>query len=197
MTKRRLIITFLVIFAPGTTLAADLPADCSAAQAPTQPLEASIGGTKYAPEFVKLIKSGAMKSDDEAFDTYRLTLRNVDNLMAPLDMEVTVIVPQGKSIDGKVFRRLPTKSISKQHMASKTSGLPEIQGWSYADRKAGTRGSHVAYVASLRLEFGERQGETIPGTIFLCVPKGQTSFFDKTPTAEDSYAIGAFEALVQ
>jgi len=103
-------------------------------------------------------------------------------------------VPKGQSVDGRVFRRLPDESISRQPMASKSSGLPEVQGWSFANRKAGTRGSHVKYVASLRLEFGQPAGDKLGGTIYLCVPKGQKSTFDKTPTAADSYAIGAFEA---
>ena len=48
----------------------------------------------------------------------------------------------------------------------------------------------------MRLEFGKRQGNTISGTIYLCVAKGQTSMFEKTPTKEDSYAVGTFQARV-
>jgi hypothetical protein len=197
MNKQLRITTLLLFLAPGTSLAADLPADCSTAKPPAQPVQASISGVAYAPNFVKLVKAGTMKSDDEAFDTWRLALRSLDSVMAPLEIDVTVIVPKGQLVDGKVFRRLPDKSISKQPMASKSSGMPEVQGWSFANRKAGLRGSHVKYFASLRLEFGQREGKTIGGTINLCVPKGQKSTFDKTPTTADSYAIGTFEAMLK
>ena len=195
MTLRLLAATLAFALLRATAHAADLPADCSATKPPAQPVEASIGGATYTPDFVKLVRAGTMKSGNEAFDSWRLTLRNKDSVFAPLSMDVTVIVPNGQSVDGKVFRRLPTKTISKQPSAS--SGLPEVQGWSFADRKAATRGSHVKYVASLRLEFGQREGKTIGGTINLCVPKGQKSTFDKAPTTEDSYAIGAFEAMLK
>jgi hypothetical protein len=175
--------------------AAGLPADCSSAKPPAQPVEVSIAGTRYAPKSVKLVRAGTMKSGDTAFDTWRLTLRSEDSVMAPLGLDVTVAVPKGQSVAGKVFRRVPSDSIAKQPSVSE--GLPEVQGWSYEDRQAGVRGSHVKYVASLRLEFGKAQGKTLPGTIVLCVPKGQKSSFDKTPTTADSTALGKFEALVQ
>jgi hypothetical protein len=174
--------------------AAGLPADCSSAKPPAKPVEVSILGTTYAPKSVKLVKAGTIKSGDVVIDTYRLTLRSEDSIMAPLGMDVTVAVPKGKALDGKVFRRVPSNEISKQPAVSE--GMPEVQGWSYEDRKAGVRGSHVKYVASLRLEFGKAQGKTLPGTLYLCVPKGQKSSFDKTPTTADSYAIGRFSATL-
>jgi hypothetical protein len=165
MPNRLLTAALSFALTTGIAIAAVLPADCS-----------------------------AMKSGSEAFDTWRLTLRSEDSVMAPLGMDVTVAVPKGQALDGKVFRRLPKKSTSEQPSVS--AGLPEVQGWSYEDRKAGARGSHVKYDASLRLEFGKAQGKTLPGAIALCVPKGQKSSFDKTPTAADSYAIGSFSATL-
>jgi hypothetical protein len=186
--------TVALAFAHAGANAAGLPADCSSAKPPAKPVEVSILGTAYAPKSVKLVKAGTMKSGDVVIDTYRLTLRSEDSISAPLGMDVTVAVPKGQSLDGKVFRRVPSKEISKQPAVSE--GLPEVQGWSYEDRKAGKRGSHVKYVASLRLEFGKAQGKTLPGTLYLCVPKGQKSSFDKTPTTADSYAIGTFSATL-
>ena len=174
---------------------AELPADCSAAKPPAKPVEASIVGAKYAPSSVKLVVGGSMKSGDTELDMWRLALRSEDSVFAPLSVTVTVAVPKGQSLEGKVFRKLPVESTMDQ--PSVVKGLPEVQGWSYEDRKSGARGSHVKYLASLRLEFGRAEGKTLPGSIYLCVPKGQKSSFDKTPVAADSYAIGTFQALMQ
>jgi len=194
MGRTLAVATLAITLAHGGASAAGLPADCSSAKPPAKPVEISIFGTSYAPKSVKLVKAGTMKSGDTVIDTWRLTLRSEDSVMAPLGMDVTVAVPKGQALDGKVFRRVPSNEISKQPAVSE--GLPEVQGWSYEDRKAGIRGSHVKYVASLRLEFGKAQGKTLPGTLYLCVPKGQKSTFDKVPTAADSYAVGTFKATL-
>ncbi|MND04914.1 hypothetical protein D3C83_254160 [compost metagenome] len=57
--------------------------------------------------------------------------------------------------------------------------------------------NHVSFLGSLRLEFGKRSGNRIPGKIYLCVAKGQKSSFQNTPMAEDSSAIGTFEAAIE
>jgi len=173
-----------------------LPADCSKATVPAQPLEISILGTKFAPRSIKLRSAGAMTSGDDQFDTYHLTFRNDDDIFAPLEAEVAVIVRKGQSLDGKVFRKLPVKETSKQPSPSATGGLPEVQGWSVKNRDAKTDQSHVTYIASLRLEFGKRQGDSIGGKIYLCVPKGQTTIFDKTPSPAESSAVGTFTAKI-
>ena len=188
-------IAVLAALAPAAGMAQALPANCSAAAVPAQPVAVSIGGTKFAPKSVKLVSAGGMSTGDEQFDTYRLTLRNEDDLFAPLETDVTVLVRKGQRVDGKVFRKLPTKETGKQ--PSPTSGVPEVQGWSMKDRKAQADFSHVSYVASLRLEFGQRQGNAIGGKIYLCVPKGQTTMFDKTPSKEDSSAVGTFQAQIE
>ena len=176
-------------------IAQTLPPDCSAAAVPAQPVAASIAGTQFAPKSFKLVSAGGMSMGDQQFDTYRLSLRSEDSLFAPLEAQVTVLLRKGQRIDGKVFRKLPTKSTDKQ--PSPVSGLPEVQGWSLKNGPAKTDFSHVSYVASLRLEFGQRQGNTIAGKIYLCVPKGQTTMFDKTPSKEDSFAVGAFQAQIE
>jgi hypothetical protein len=172
-----------------------LPADCSTAAAPTQPLEVSVNGARFKPKSIKLSRTGTMTSGNDQFDTYRLTLRSEDTISAPLAADVTIVVRKGQSVDGKLFRRKPVKEIGEQPLAAE--GLPEVQGWSFQDRAANMTLNHVRYLGSVRLEFGKRQGATIPGSLYLCAAKGQSSTFNKTPTADDSYATGTFEARVE
>ena len=176
--------------------AQQLPADCSKAAAPKQPLEVSVLGAKFTPKSIRLRRGNDIKSGDEAFDGYRLTISSdVDDFSPPLETDIAVIVKKGQGIDGKVFRKLAVKDTDKQPLA--TSGLPEVQGWGMKNRPTGASFSHVEYLASMRLEFGKREGNTISGTIYLCVAKGQTSMFEKTPTKEDSYAVGTFQARIE
>jgi hypothetical protein len=172
-----------------------LPADCSAAKVPAQPVSVSVGGNKFAPKVIKLRNAGGMTYGDDAFDTYRLELKSTDDFSPPLEADFTVLVRKGQRIDGKTFRKLAVKDTDKQ--PAPTKGLPEVQGWSLKDRPASSDFSHVSYLASLRLEFGQRKGNTIGGKIYLCVAKGQTTMFDKTPSKEDSSAIGTFEAAIE
>lgn len=198
--RQILAVTGLLAVVTGLTLAAEanaaqLPADCSTAAAPKQPIEVSVGGVKFAPKAIGLRFDGLRKMGDDEFDTYRLTLRNVDDIFAPLESEIVVIVRKGQQVDGKTFRKLPTKEIGKQ--PSPIPGVPEVQGWSFKDREGKGNFNHVEHVASLRLEFAKRQGDTITGSVYLCVPKGQTTIFNKTPTKEDSYAVGTFQARIE
>ncbi len=190
----RVTVMFLAL-APGAGIGQALPPDCSVAGAPKQPLEVSVGGAKFTPKVAKLRADGARKYGDDEFDSYRLALRSEDELSPPMESEVVVIVRKGQAVDGKVFRKLPTKEIAKQ--PSPVPGLPEVQGWSFKNRPARGDFNHVEHIGSLRLEFGKRQGNTINGNIYLCVAKGQTTIFSKTPTKEDSYAVGTFQALIE
>lgn len=198
MTAKHLrfaILAALAAIFPGPGFSQTLPADCSAAAVPAQPVAVSIGGTKFTPKAIKLRDAGGMTYGDQAFDTYRLSLRSEDDLSPPLEAEVTVLLRKGQRVDGKVFRQLPVKDIDKQ--PSPTSGLPEVQGWALKNRPARTDLSHASYIGSLRLEFGQRKGNSISGKIYLCVAKGQTTMFDKTPSKEDGFAIGTFQATIE
>lgn len=185
----------LATLLPVSAFAQGLPADCSGATVPAKPLEVSIAGARFAPKSVKLVAAGGVKIDNDQFDTYRLSLRNEDDLFAPQEAEVTVLLRKGQRVDGKTFRKLPTKSTDKQ--PGPTSGLPEVQGWSMKNKTAKTDLTSVSYIGSLRLEFGQRQGNSISGKIYLCVAKGQTTMFDKTPSKDDSSAIGTFQATIE
>ena len=102
---------------------------------------------------------------------------------------------------GTVAQKLPddcgSAAAPKQPSASKNQSELEVQGWSFKNRPAKADSNHVGHLASLRLEFGQRKGDTISGNIYLCVAKGQTTMFDKTPTKEESYAAGTFQARIE
>ena len=197
MTTRLSLFVALAVVFPSAVLAQNLPADCSSAAAPKQPVEVSILGTKFTPKLVQLRSAGYVKTGGEEFDSYEFALRSEDSISAPLEASVTIIVPKGAKIDGKVFRRLATKERDKQPSASKSQSELEVQGWSFKNRPAKADSSHVGHLASLRLEFGQRKGDVIPGNIYLCVAKGQTTMFEKTPTKEESYAVGTFQARIE
>jgi len=195
MLMRRLMVAAVLSVLPAAGIAQKLPDDCSKATVPTQPVEISIGGVKFTPKVVKLRSAGGMTFGNAAYDTYRLSLRSEDELSPPMESDVTILVRKGQGVDGKVFRRLPVKDTAKQ--PSPTQGLPEVQGFSFKNRPGKTDFNHVEHVGSLRLEFAKRQGDSITGTIYLCVAKGQTTIFDSTPTKEDSYAVGTFQARIE
>lgn len=198
MCKSRFMPTLLAVLAVAApALAQKLPEDCSSAAAPKGLLEVSVLGTKFSPKSVTLRSAGYVKTGGEEFDSYQISLRSEDDLMATLEADVTVIVPKGVRIDGRVFRRLATKDRSLQPSASKTQSELEVQGWGFKNRAAKTDSNHTGHLASLRLEFGQRKGDTISGNIYLCVAKGQTTMFDRTPTKEESYAVGAFQARLE
>lgn len=191
----RLAVAAVLAASPFAGFAQQLPADCSKAAAPKQPLHLSVLGTKFTPKSVRLRPGNDITSGSEAFDGYRVSISNEESdFSPPLEVSISVIVKKGQPLDGKVFRKLAVKDIEKQPLA--TQGLPEVQGWSMKNRPVGASFSHVEYLASMRLEFGKREGKTISGTIYLCIPKGQTSMFEKTPTKEDSYAVGTFQASI-
>jgi hypothetical protein len=196
---RTTIVTFItaVILAtlPNAVIAQKLPDDCSTVTAPKQALEVSVGGARFTPKTVKLRSAGAMSYGEQQFDSYRLSLRSEDEISPPMEAEVTFLVRKGQGPDGKAFRRLPTKEIGKQ--PAPIQGLPEVQGWSFKNRPAKGDFNHVEHTGSMRIEFGKRQGDSINGSIYLCVAKGQTTIFDKTPTKEDSYAVGTFQARIE
>lgn len=185
----------MALIAPAAAFSQALPADCSKAAVPAQPVEVSIAGTKFKPKAIKLRQEGGMTYGEKPYDTYRLALRSEDDLSPPLEAEFVVLVRKGEPLDGRTFRKLAIKDTEKQ--PAPTPGLPEVQGWSLKNREGRVDFSHVSYLASLRIEFAKRQGDTIGGKVYLCVPKGQKTLFDKTPSKEDSSAAGTFTAKIE
>lgn len=196
LISNRSFFATLAMALPALAGAQNLPDDCSSAAVPKQRVEASVLGTKFTPKGVTLSSVGGMRTERESFDTYRLELMSEPGISAPLEVSVTVIVPKGAKIDGQVFRVLATKERSAQQMASKNGFELAVQGWSFKNRPASTDSSFVGHLGSMRLELGQRKGDTIPGSIYLCVARGQKSMFEKTATKEESYAAGTFEARI-
>jgi hypothetical protein len=148
-----------------------MPADCSAAPAPSHPVSAVVAGSAFVP-LPKLVVAGGISSGDEggaAFDTYRLELDVNDEWEPPIEVDVTLLVPKGARLDGKTFRKLPIDDTESQ--PGPEPGLPEVQGWSIEHDEAGIDASHVFEIASLRVECGERRGKVLPGRIRLCAPE--------------------------
>lgn len=164
---------------------APMPADCSADPAPSHPISANVAGDAFAP-VVKLVSAGGISSGDEggpAYDTYRLELDVSDDWEPPIEVDTTLLVPKGEGLDGKTFRKLPLDDVGAQ--PGPESGLPEIQGWSIENVPLGVDASHVFQIASLRVEFGKRRGNVLPGRIRLCAPD-----------VENSQVAGAFEVTL-
>ena len=134
LTRLFTVAAFLSILS-GAGIAQKLPDDCSKAAAPKQPLEVSVGGVKFTPKSVTLFDTGGMKVGDDEFDSYRLSLRSEDDLFAPLEANVTVIVRKGDRLEGRMFRKLPTKDTSRQPVVPKTDEV-EVQGWQFKNQRA-------------------------------------------------------------
>lgn len=77
---RLAIIAAVATLFPGPGFSQKLPADCSAAAVPAQPVAVSIGGTRFTPKSIKLRAAGGVTFGDEQFDTYRLSFRSEDEL---------------------------------------------------------------------------------------------------------------------
>jgi hypothetical protein len=170
-----------------------IPADCSAATIPSTAAKGSIAGADFVPQSVELQQTGEIRMKG-AYDQYRLAFQGIDKPFPPLEASVTVAVPRGQRPDGRVYRMLPTEEGQKQ--PSVEPGLPEVQGWVISRREPKHRYSHVDYVGSLRLEYGQRKGNLITGKMYLCVHRGQTSPLG-TPTVIPSYVAGSFTASIK
>ncbi len=173
---------------------AQQPKDCSAGPVPDKPLELSVASESLpVPQIVVLRRISTM-TGEKAFDQYAVTVQDKD-MFATTEIEFSVLVPKGQRVDGKTFRRLPGSETAKQPAAE--DGLPEVQSWKVKMNARKLDASHVSFIASLRVEFGQRKGDMVPGKVYLCVPGGQTSrmFGDKLP--DPITLVGRFEAKAQ
>jgi hypothetical protein len=141
-------------------------ADCSIGAIPDTPVSGTVAGKPFVPKetTVHITKDGA-EMDAAKFDRYELTIMT-DGIFNALS--VNMLVPLNKKADGRVFRVLPTDSIGDQPAAAQ--GLPEVQGWDLALEAAGVDTSFTQEIAAIRVEWGTRKGDTIPGKIHFCVP---------------------------
>lgn len=177
------------------------PADCSLGPIPDQDLQVSIGTTVIAMPLVTLRQGGGMSSGEEGqegyekFDGWRLEMTGAEEYADTLEAHVYVLVRAGEKLDGRSFRELPDKKTGEQPAV--TEGTPEIQGWGVKEEDSGLRINGVGIVAGLRVEFGQRRGDVLPGRIQLCVPLAQPDKFFGDSVTAPVRLVGRFEAKIQ
>jgi hypothetical protein len=141
------------------------PADCSGAAIPATPVKGSVKGKAFVPTdiHVTFTKNG-MGVNGKQFDRYALDLDAGDIFN---ELSVDMLVPAGKPIDGRTYRQVPG-DIGTQPMAAE--GTPEVQGWDLQYDPAGVNTNFGLDEGTLRVEWGRRSGDSIPGKIYFCAP---------------------------
>src|SRR5262245_40722645 len=141
---------------------AQQPADCSAGAVPDRPLELSIGAQKISElPAIKISKIGSeLKDGKPVSDQYEVSVEDKD-MFSEVEVDFSVHVPAGQQVDGKTFR-------------TQAGGELKQVLWSVKRKEPSLRVSFVGFVASIRVEFGKRKGNVVPGRVYLCVPGGQT-----------------------
>jgi hypothetical protein len=148
-------------------------------------VQGRIGSVAFVPERVSVSTVNHPGLNGVTYDAYDLHFQMRDKIhgKAGEDMyfDITTIVPQGQTHDGRTFRMLPTKDVPRQPMAG--PGAPEVQGWDIQYDPDKIPASFVSSLGSLRIEYGTRKGTTLPGRIYFC-----------TPAVKGSFLAGNFEA---
>ena len=173
--------------------AAQEPSDCSKGPIPDRALELSVGTEKLPVPPITSLRNVGEITGDKAYDQYAVSFQDKD-MSAATEVRFTVLVPKGQRPDGKTFRKLPTLETKSQPAAE--SGLPEVQSWAVKVEARDLDISHVGFVGSLRVEFGQRRGDLLPGKVYLCIPGGQTDKLFGTKLAEPVTLSGRFEAKI-
>jgi hypothetical protein len=147
------------------------PADCSTAAAPATPVKGTVGGKDFTPTQVSVQIGKGFAVNDVKFDSYDLSFQVGDSIFNALN--VRVIVKEGTRADGRTFRMLATDDMGAQPMA--IEGTPEVQSWDLQYGPANVDTSFTQEPASMRLEYGQRKGNMLPGKISFCVPGQRAS----------------------
>ena len=172
--------------------------DCSTKSGPDKPVSLSIDGNQQPLPVAQFAKQQEMSVDEESFEVFRVNLRDVEGLFSPVEVEASVLVKKGETVDGKTFRQLPVDDMKQQPSPVKAEGswMPEVQSIEVRSDPAGFDYEH-GILASMRLEFGKREGEGLPGRIHLCIAGGQTDdVFQPQPT-HTVIVEGTFVAKIQ
>jgi hypothetical protein len=200
-------VLFLSLFA--SIMFAQTKPNCSVDPAPTGPVTVSMNGFQYTPKSVILKLDNrfpATKGEPDLVNV-RLNFRSEDKYFPQQEAGVGVIGVEtkvlGAFLDGKTFRLLSTDDMSIS--ASDPSlppppkpVLPRIMNWGFQNSDDGFLINQVSHRASIRLEFGTRTGNTIRGSIRLCVPKSQKALMPgEAPLKADSIIEGTFEAQIR
>ncbi|MEJ0028166.1 MAG: hypothetical protein WDN01_19230 [Rhizomicrobium sp.] len=141
-------------------------ADCSTGAIPDTPVLGTVAGKPFVPKETRIdVTRDGMEIDDAKFDKYTLSIMT-DGIFN--EMTVTMLVPLGKTPAGRVFRVLPTGDIGAQPAAA--PGTPEVQGWGLELEAADVDTSFTQENAAIRVELGQKTGNTLAGKIHFCVP---------------------------
>jgi hypothetical protein len=141
------------------------PAGCSASAIPDTPVKGTVAGKPFVVKSADVAIGKGFGVNEVKFDSYDLTLM-VDGIFNALTTRV--IVKEGSRADGRTFRVLETRSVGGQPAA--IPGVPEVQSWDLQLEAAQVDTNFTQEVASLRLEYGQRKGNVLPGKIIICVP---------------------------
>ena len=176
---------FCIVIATAPGARAEAPKlDCSTSPGSDKPASLSVDGNLQPLPVAEFAKQQEMSMNEESFEVFRVNLRDVEGLFSPVEVEASVLVKKGEMVDGKTFRQLPVADMKQQPSPVKAEGswLPEVQSIEVRSDPAGFDYQH-GILASLRLEFGKREGEGLPGRIHLCIAGGQTDdVFQPQPT---------------
>ncbi|MGH8323681.1 MAG: hypothetical protein ACRETD_07770, partial [Steroidobacteraceae bacterium] len=123
-----------------------------------------VNGHPFVPTdiTVTFTKNG-MGVNGQEFDRYQLALDAGDIFN---EFSADVLVPAGKPIDGRVHREIASDAIGVQPMAA--DGTPEVQGWDLSFGAAGVDTNFGLDTGGLRIEWGHKSGDTLPGKIVFC-----------------------------
>ncbi len=156
-------------------MAGDLPADCSQATIPDQPLKGQIAGKDFLPTSWTMSTINHPQIGGATYDAYDLYLSTNDpSGQGGMIVKISTIVPEGTLPDGQTFLLLPTNDATKQPTVG--PGAAGIQGWSIQDDADGVSADDSSETASVRLEYGKRANNTLLGKIYFCAPGVKGSF---------------------
>ncbi len=207
--RRTIVAATITVVAAATTAVAG-PAgwvkDASRTPFPAQAARGTVAGKPFLVKAAQLARSGSMTFGDAKMDTYSLDLRTNDSIFPDAEANVSFLVKPGQKPDGKTFVRLPHPpykfggSLSAQFAALKpvelVAGMPSgtriplIQGMTITAKTSDTdeklSDTDDGAAPTLRLQFGKRAGNVLPGKIYFC-----------WNDAKKSHVAGTFEALVK
>jgi hypothetical protein len=166
-------IILATVMAP-ISRAADLPADCSQAAIPDQPVKGKIGDKDFTPDsvtFSTINHPGIGGATYDAFDVY---MRGKDQAGGDLLLVINTIVPENALPDGQTFTLLSTNDAAKQPTIGPNAA--GVQGWMVEDDAAGLNVDSSTQTASLNLQFGTRANDTLTGKVYFCAPGAKGSF---------------------
>jgi len=170
MRPIRAALATLALLAAASPALAAAPAGCSASAIPDTPVKGTVGGKPFVVKQADVVIGKDFAVNDAKFDSYDLTLE-VQGVFNALTTRV--IVREGTRADGRTFRLLQTDSIGDQPMA--IEGTPEVQSWDLQLESANVDTSFTQDIASMRLEYGQRKGNVLPGKIYFCAPNAKAT----------------------